>query len=149
MAEKAPAAAERPRLCPSCGTRLGEGAPRRLVGGTVIRAGGNRGGRAARHVTLDLRLALGLVAGLALVSAGLTFAASRVIGGGAAAAPPSGTPPPTATPPPGPRTPPPGRAGGGCPRPPPRPRPPPPPPRGPRPSPPRRPASRSPSPSKK
>src|SRR3989304_101813 len=100
MAEKVPAAQERPRLCPTCGTRLGEGATRCLGCGPVIRAGGGRSARASRNITLDLRLALGLVAGLALVSAGLTFAASRGIGGGSAPAPPRAPATPPAPPPP-------------------------------------------------
>lgn len=95
MTEKA--TAERPRLCPTCGSRLDEGATRCLVCGTEIRSGSGRGRGPARSITLDMRVALGAVAGLALVSAGLTFAATRAIGGPALAATPSGTPTMTPT----------------------------------------------------
>jgi LysM repeat protein len=97
MVDKAPATTEKPRLCTTCGTRLGEGATRCLVCGTPVRGSAGRGGRAPRNITLDLRVAVALVAGLALLTAGLTYAASRVVGGAALSATPSGTPTLTAT----------------------------------------------------
>ncbi len=50
-----------------------------------------------RQVTLDSRIALALVAVLALVSAGITYAATRALGPGAVSETPTGTPTSTAT----------------------------------------------------
>jgi len=85
-------------LCPTCSTRYSPGASRCVVCGTDL-SGGTQGSAAApkRQVSLDLRLALILVAVLALVSAGLTFAASRTIFPAAAAETPTGSPTPTTT----------------------------------------------------
>ncbi len=85
-------------LCPTCGTRYSPGAARCVVCGTEL--SGAAAGSAPppkRQISLDLRLALLLVGVLALVSAGLTFAASRTIFPAAAAETPTGSPTPTAT----------------------------------------------------
>ena len=85
-------------LCPTCGTRYTPGASRCVVCGTEL--GGSAIGAAEptkRQVSLDMRLALLLVGVLALVTAGLTFGASRTFFPAAAAETPTGTPTPTAT----------------------------------------------------
>lgn len=86
-------------LCPTCGTRFTPGASRCVVCGTELGAA-VQGAAAAprRQVSLDLRLALILVGVLALVSAGLTFAASRTIFPAGPVETPTGSPSPTATP---------------------------------------------------
>ena len=86
-------------LCPTCGTRVSAGAARCVVCGTELGESGPLASRrpAGRQLTIDLRLALLLVGVLALVSAGLTFAASRTILPAGAASSPTGSPTPTAT----------------------------------------------------
>ncbi len=85
-------------LCPTCGTRFSPGASRCVVCGTEL-SGAAIGAAEPpkRQVSLDLRLALLLVGVLALVTAGLTFGASRTFFPAAAAETPTGTPTPTAT----------------------------------------------------
>ena len=85
-------------LCPTCGTRFSPGAERCVVCGTEL-SGVTPGSAAAprRRVSLDLRVALLLISILALISAGLTFAASRTIFPAAADETPTESPTPTAT----------------------------------------------------
>ena len=98
MTDKSSEVSERPRLCPTCGTRVGESASRCLVCGTELHSPGRTSGPIGpRQLTLDTRIALGLVAALALVSAGITYAATRVLGPAAAPETPTGTPTSTAT----------------------------------------------------
>ena len=85
-------------LCPTCGTRLAEGAVRCLVCGTEIHArGGGAVGSARRELRLDYRLALGVVAAISLISAGLTFTADRLILPPGGRATSTGSPSPTPT----------------------------------------------------
>ena len=85
-------------LCPNCGTRFTPGASRCVVCGTEL-SGAAIGAAEPpkRQVSLDLRLALLLVGVLALVTAGLTFGASRTFFPAAAAETSTGTPTPTTT----------------------------------------------------
>ena len=85
-------------LCPTCGTRFTRGASRCVVCGTEL-SGAAIGAAEPpkRQVSLDLRLTLLLVGVLALLTAGLTFGASRIFFPAAAAETPTGTPTPTAT----------------------------------------------------
>ena len=75
------------RLCPTCGSRVAEGAARCGVCGTVLRsgAGGGPSRRGAAQVTLSFPLAVALLAAFALLAAGLTFVAVRATGLGVAA----------------------------------------------------------------
>ncbi|MFQ5943348.1 MAG: LysM peptidoglycan-binding domain-containing protein [Anaerolineales bacterium] len=85
-------------LCPTCGTRFTPGAARCVVCGTELSAAASTASAPSRRqVSLDLRLALLLVGVLALVSAGLTFLASRTILPAAVDETPTGSPTPTAT----------------------------------------------------
>jgi LysM repeat protein len=80
-------------LCPTCGTRLAEGVTRCQVCGTVIvRRGGTPTRAPRREVRLDMRVALGLVAAITLVAAGLTYAADRLILPSAGQGTPTGSP---------------------------------------------------------
>lgn len=81
-------------LCPTCGTRLTEGATRCVVCGTEIEARGSSPAR--RQIRLEMRLAVLIVAGVTLLSAGLTYAASRLV------LPPPDLSTPTASPSPSP-----------------------------------------------
>jgi LysM repeat protein len=85
-------------LCPTCGTRLAEGVTRCQVCGTVIaRRGGSTTRATRREVRLDMRVALGLVAAITLVAAGLTYAADRLILPSGAQGTPTGSPSPSPT----------------------------------------------------
>jgi len=85
-------------LCPTCGTRLAEGVTRCQVCGTVIaRRGGTPIRAPRREVRLDMRVALGLVAAITLVAAGLTYAADRLILPSGAQGTPTGSPSPSPT----------------------------------------------------
>ncbi|GMR11516.1 MAG: hypothetical protein BMS9Abin28_2349 [Anaerolineae bacterium] len=85
-------------LCPTCGTRFSPGTSRCVVCGTELSgAAQSTATPPRRQVSLDLRLALLLIGVLALVSAGLTFAASRTIFPAAADETPTGSPTPTAS----------------------------------------------------
>ncbi len=77
------------RLCPTCGSRVAEGAARCVVCGTILRAGATNvsGRRGASQVTLSFSLAVALLAGFALLAAGLTFVAVRAMGLGTSADP--------------------------------------------------------------
>lgn len=71
------------RLCPTCGSRVGEEATRCVVCGSDLRrppAPAPGGG--AAQLTLSLPVALGLLAGFVLLSAGVTYAAVRYAGVG-------------------------------------------------------------------
>jgi LysM repeat protein len=90
------------RLCPTCGSRVAEGAARCVVCGTVLRpgAGPGKARRASPQVTLSFPLAIGLLVAFTLLAAGLTFVAVRATGIGVASEPtltPSITPTVTAT----------------------------------------------------
>ena len=85
-------------LCPTCGTRLAEGVTRCQVCGTVIaRRGGTPTRATRREVRLDMRVALGLVAAITLVAAGLTYAADRLILPSGVQGTPTGSPSPSPT----------------------------------------------------
>jgi LysM repeat protein len=92
------------RLCPTCGTRLAEGVTRCVVCGSDLRPGGARSKRTAgTQISLSLPVALGLLAGFVLLTAGITFAAMRLTNLGVRATPtvtPTLTATMTATPPP-------------------------------------------------
>lgn len=84
-------------LCPTCGTRLAEGAVRCLVCGTEIHSRGGGARSARREIRLDYRLALALVAAISLITASLTFVADRLILPSGGRATPTGSPSPTPT----------------------------------------------------
>ena len=86
-----------PRICPTCGTRLGENVTRCVVCGTDLRGGLVKADVGRRsQVSLSLPVALALLAVFAMLSAGLTFAATRFTGLGTRATP-TGTATPTST----------------------------------------------------
>jgi len=93
-----------PRLCPTCGTRLAAGVTRCVVCGSDLRPGSARSSRGAgAHISLSLPVALGLLAGFVLLTAGITFAAMRLTNLGVRATPtvtPTLTATVTPTPPP-------------------------------------------------
>jgi LysM repeat protein len=93
-----------PRLCPTCGTRLAAGVTRCVVCGSDLRPSGARSTHGAgAQVSLSLPVALGLLAGFIVVTAGITFAAMRLTNLGVRATPtitPTSTATVTATPPP-------------------------------------------------
>ncbi len=82
-------------ICPTCGTRVAEDATRCVVCGTELR--GRAGAPATRQVRLELRVALGLVAGLTVISAGITYAATRFVLPAPASAEPTASPSPSPT----------------------------------------------------
>lgn len=72
---------EQRQICPTCGSSLGASAARCPVCGTSLKpdAGSYRSGSGAQ-ITLSIPLAIGLLAIFSLFAAGLTFAATRIIG---------------------------------------------------------------------
>src|SRR3972149_4502660 len=89
MAEATPEPKTARRICPTCGSRISADATRCVVCGAELRPergkpkAAPRRRRAPQQVTLSLPLAIGVLAGLVLLSAGGTFAATRISGGGA------------------------------------------------------------------
>jgi LysM repeat protein len=68
-------------LCPTCGTSLAENATRCVVCGAVLQTTkGRNNPRTKSQITLSLPLALILIAIFAIVTAGLTYAATILIG---------------------------------------------------------------------
>jgi len=84
------------RVCPTCGSRVSLEATRCVVCGAELRSasGADRtgAGRRGRQLTLPLPLALGILAALTVLAAGITLAAERLIGAGD-----GGPPTPTVT----------------------------------------------------
>lgn len=96
MAEKPPNASTEVRVCPTCGSRVAEGADRCGVCGTVLRAGSVvRAQRESSYLTLPLPVALGALVGFVLLASGLTYIAMRFTPLGAETTP---TVSPTTTP---------------------------------------------------
>lgn len=85
-----------PRLCPTCGTRVAADATRCVVCGTDLTKSGTRD-QSGRQVRLELRTALALVGAFTLVTAGITYAATRFVLPAPAAATPSSSPSPSPT----------------------------------------------------
>ena len=89
MAEVTPEPKAARRICPTCGSRISTDATRCVVCGAELRPergkpkAAPRRRRAPQQVTLSLPLAIGVLAGFVLLSAGGTFAATRISGGGA------------------------------------------------------------------
>ena len=68
-------------LCPTCGTSMGENATRCVVCGTVLQTNANHHSqRGTSQITLSIPLAILLLAVFALISAGLTYGATFIIG---------------------------------------------------------------------
>ena len=68
-------------ICPTCGTSMGENATRCVVCGTVLQVNANhRPQRGTSQITLSIPLAVLLLAVFALISAGLTYGATFIIG---------------------------------------------------------------------
>jgi LysM repeat protein len=78
MAESPQQSPTEVRVCPTCGSRVAEGADRCGVCGTILK-GGSTGGASRRSssLTLPLPVALGALAAFVLLAAGLTYAAMR------------------------------------------------------------------------
>jgi LysM repeat protein/ribosomal protein L40E len=96
MTERGTSPSVRMKVCPKCGTRVAEGASRCVVCGTELRAdAARRSFQPTGQVTLSLPLAIGLLIFFVLLTAGLTFGASRLLGGGAET---TVTPTPSVTP---------------------------------------------------
>lgn len=92
MTERSLNSTPRQRVCATCGTRLGENATRCAVCGTEVDSSARARSRArGGQITLPLPIALALLAVFALLSAGLTFAATRAIGTGESEAVLTGT----------------------------------------------------------
>lgn len=83
-------------VCPKCGSRVAATAARCVVCGNPLRAGAEAKRRSTAQVSLSLPAALGLLALFALLAAGLTFGAIRLMGIGEPAEP-TGTPTVTPT----------------------------------------------------
>lgn len=87
MSEATPEPKTSRRICPTCGSRISAEAARCVVCGAELRQ--ERGkpkaaapGRRATQVTLSLPVAIGVLAGFVLLTAGGTFAATRISAGG-------------------------------------------------------------------
>ena len=75
-------------LCPTCGTSVGENATRCAVCGTVIQPNANHHSqRGTSQITLSIPLAILLLAVFALISAGLTYGATFILGNRESAVP--------------------------------------------------------------
>jgi len=106
MTEKRPKASTVLRVCPTCGSRLAEGATRCGVCGTVFKVGSTMSPqRESANLTLPLPAAVGALVGFVLLASGLTFAAMRFTPLGVQVSPtvsptitPTITPSPTASP---------------------------------------------------
>ena len=69
------------RLCPTCGSRVGEAATRCVVcGADLRRASASPAPTRRSQLTLSMPMAVGLLAGFVLVGAGATYAAVRFTG---------------------------------------------------------------------
>ncbi len=69
-----------PTICRICGSKLGPSATRCVVCGTPIGAEGDPRFSGGSQITLSLPLAIGLLAFFTFLAAGLTFAATRLVG---------------------------------------------------------------------
>jgi LysM repeat protein len=102
MTENARQTSSEVRVCPTCGSRVAEGADRCGVCGTVLRGASSSGvSRNSSYLTLPLPMALGALVAFVLLAAGLTYAAMRFTPLGAQATPtvsPTITSTPTLTP---------------------------------------------------
>ncbi len=102
MTESARQSSAEVRVCPTCGSRVAEGADRCGVCGTVLRGGSVTGAsRDSSYLTLPLPIALGALVAFVLLAAGLTYAAMRFTPLGAQPTPsvsPTITSTPTLTP---------------------------------------------------
>jgi LysM repeat protein len=92
-------------VCPTCGSHLATGATRCSVCGTVLAGKGGKAKGGSSNVSLPLPFALAILAGFAILTAGLTFFLSRSLGGTFSAEPsptvsltPTGTNTATVTP---------------------------------------------------
>jgi LysM repeat protein len=103
MSEATPEPKTARRICPTCGSRISAEAVRCVVCGAELRAERGKakspkGARAAgrpSQITLSLPAAIGVLAGFVLITAGGTFAYTRISGGGSGRTP---TPTASATP---------------------------------------------------
>jgi LysM repeat protein len=90
------------RMCPTCGTSLGENATRCVVCGTEIsQRGTHSSSQASRQITLSIPIAIGLLVVFSLIAASLTYGFTRVLRGSQSVAPsetPTLTPTNTRTP---------------------------------------------------
>jgi LysM repeat protein len=100
MTKSPEATSTEPTICRICGSKLGPNATRCVVCGTPVGSEGGQRFSGGSQVTLSLPLAIGLLAIFTFLAAGLTFAATRLVGSAPGEEPvstPTDTPTVTAT----------------------------------------------------